>query len=137
MMRTRVHLPWVCALILCACAASVGHAQTFPLGGTWVCNLGRVRLIPPVTPDNRKITIEQVGPRLTLVDETGQSSSGQLADVDEIAAPGWSYGERGYVGINVDGTFYRYKDAVQRFKVPEDAAWNFIRWDSGQLCVRA
>lgn len=76
-------------------------------------------------------------PRLTLVDETGQSSSGQLADVDEIAAPGWSYGERGYVGINVDGTFYRYKDAVQRFKVPEGTAWNFIRWDSGQLCVRA
>lgn len=123
--------------MLCAAAATASYAQTFQVAGTWVCNVGRVRLIPPITPGNQKITIEQAGSRLTLINETGQSSVGQFVDVDEIAAPGWSYGEQGYIGINVDGTFYRYKDAIQRFRMPDSSPWNFIRWNNGHLCVRA
>lgn len=132
-----VRVRWAGALMLCAAVATASHAQTFQVAGNWVCNVGRVRLIPPITPGNQKITIEQAGSRLTLINETGQSSVGQFVDVDEIAAPGWSYGEQGYIGINVDGTFYRYKDAIQRFKMPDNSPWNFIRWNNGHLCVRA
>jgi hypothetical protein len=125
-----------CGLLVCAGVMTASHAEEFFVGGSWACNFGKVRLIPPVTPGNWKITIDQTGSTLILGDESGNQSAGRLFDSDTISASNWKYGKQGYLGINIDGTFYRYKDAVQSFNVRADTDWNFIRWDGGVLCVR-
>ncbi len=106
------------------------------VGGDYICNYGKVRDIPPVTPGNKSMRVEQSGDRLTFIDETGKQSSGRLVDGDVLVAYDWQYGAKGHLGINVDGTFYRCKDAISRFNLLENLDWNFILWESGTICSR-
>lgn len=73
---------------------------------------------------------------LTFIDETDKRSSGRLLDGDVLIVSDWQYGEKGHLGINVDGTFYRCKDAISRFNLPENFDWNFILWESGTICAK-
>ena len=126
----------LCALLVAAGVASETRAEsTYDISGQWTCNYGKVRTIPVVTPGNWSITVSQSGAEITLTDETGRRSRGSLSYPDVISATDWKYGAKGYLGINVDGTFIRYSEAIERFNIGADQRWNFIRWDSGALCV--
>ncbi len=115
---------------------AAGEQAKFSVGGDWMCNYGKVRLIPPVTPGNKPMSIDQSGSRLTFIDENGNRSGGRLLEDGVVHASDWQYGEKGHLGINVDGTFYWCKDAIRRFNLPERYNWNFIRWESGAICVK-
>ncbi len=137
MLFTRKFFYTVCSLAFAVNTVGAAHADALFVGGDWTCNFGKVRVIPPVTPGNWKITIDQAGASLILVDENGKRSGGRIFDTDTLSATDWLYGKRGYVGMGLDGTFYRYKDAVQNFNLRPDMEWNFIRWDGGAICVRS
>jgi hypothetical protein len=137
-MQADIVLRPLLAALLCALAAPAALAQEPNLNGAWVCNQGKVRLIPPVTPGNRVMGIKQVGSQLTLVAEDGKQAAGQIVEADALTATDWQFGAQAYLGINVDGTFYRMHDAaLARFKMPVDTVPNFIRWDGGMLCTKA
>lgn len=122
--------------LFCTLAIPAAFAQEPNLNGGWVCNQGKVRLIPPVTPGNRVMGIKQVGPQLTFLAEDGKQATGQLTEADALTATGWQFGSQAYVGINVDGTFYRMRDALARFNMPADTVPNFIRWEGGMFCTK-
>jgi hypothetical protein len=127
-------------LLLTVGMATPSQADVMRIGGTWVCNSsGRVRLIAPVTPGNLMLQVEQKGPDLVFMDETGKRADGGFQGYDGIYAENGRYGNRGHIGINVDGSFFRKRDAEEKFSgTPErDREWNFIRWEDGTLCVRA
>lgn len=126
-------------LLLIAGVVTPSEADVTRIGGTWVCNSsGKVRLIPPVTPGNLMLQVEQKGPNLVLMDENGSRANGGFEGYDGVYAENGRYGNHGRIGINVDGTFFPKKEAEQTFSsTPErDRDWNFIRWEDGTLCVK-
>jgi hypothetical protein len=111
--------------------ASAG-APSVPISGTWLCNQDRVRRNEP---GNQTIQIDQSGDRLVFTSPTGGRSEGRLSG-DVLSSPGWTFGGRARLGINVDGRFVSQTDAKAKFRAADDTRWNFIRWDDGMTCVK-
>lgn len=124
----------VVAALLCAAFVPTCLAQESWIAGEWTCNIGRVRRD---TPGNRVIRIEQDGRRLSFANDRGQLAKGRFVERDVLFASDWEYGEKAHLGINVDGKFFRMKDAMAQFNLPEGQAWNFIQWEGGAICFKS
>ena len=112
-------IPLIAAALLGSALALPCLAQESWIAGEWTCNIGRVR---GDTPGNRLIRIEQEGRRLSFTNDRGQSSKGRFVERDVMFASEWEYGEKAHLGINVDGRFFRMRDAMAQFNMPEGQA---------------
>ena len=126
--------PLYLAALLGATLMAPCLAQESWIAGEWTCNMGRVRRD---TPGNRVIRIEQDGRRLSFANDRGQVARGRFVERDVMFASDWEYGEKAHLGINVDGKFFRIKDAMAQFNMPEGQAWNFILWEGGTICFKS
>jgi len=129
----------VLGLLVYAAMSGTVLADGYRIASTWVCNSsGKVRIIQPVTPGNTMLVIEQRGPLLVFLDEQGHRTEGGFHGYDGLKVQGGRYGDRGRLGVNVDGTFYSRSDAERVFNwTPERSKdLNFIMWEDGTLCVR-
>ena len=129
----------VLGLLAYTAVSGAAMADGYRIAATWVCNSsGKVRINPPVTPGNTMLVIEQRGANLVFMDEQGRRSGGSFHGYDGLKAQGGRYGDRGRLGVNVDGTFYSRSDAERAFNwTPERSKdLNFIMWEDGTLCVR-
>jgi hypothetical protein len=84
-----------------------------------------------------RIRIEQDGRRLSFANDRGQVARGRVVERDVMFASDWEYGEKAHLGITVDGKFFRIKDAMAQFNMPEGQAWNFILWEGGTICFKS
>lgn len=125
----------IAASLALALLAAPALAQTLPLAGNWECNHTKVSIH---TKDNWRISIEQTGNDLTLIDGTGRRVAGNFVPPDTVAASGWAHGTEGVVGIGVDGKFYAMADAKREFgaRLGSEVRWNFVRWSDGTVCFK-
>ncbi|MEO5367348.1 MAG: hypothetical protein H7831_13575 [Magnetococcus sp. WYHC-3] len=114
-------------------ATGQASAAVVALEGEWQCHADRVRRGQP---DNRMLRIQSAGDNFQLNVASGDRTQGRLSGGDHLTTSPWVLGRQATLGINVDGRFVGRQEALERFRVPEGTAWNHLRWDGGEVCVR-